>query len=109
MSDATGDATVPAHRRPSACSVCNIALPATATTDICDECDDPARQPYEPPADRPLYVVHDGKARREDARLCPYCNEALLYTDDQRDGYHTSVRACVTAHRKTPHYRGETA
>lgn len=99
VSDATGDATdlVP---RPTACSVCNIALPATASTDICDECDDPARKPYEPPVDRPLYVVHDGKAERDAARICPYCGEALLYDDDQRDGYHTSVRACVTAHRK---------
>lgn len=85
---------------PTVCRSCNVALPAAATTDICDECDDPARQPYEPPVERPLYVVHDGKARREDARICPYCNKALLYTDDQHDGYHTSVRDCVTAHRK---------
>ena len=86
--------------RPTVCSVCNIALPATATTDICDDCDDPARKPAEPPVDRPLYVVHDGKARREDARICPYCDKALIYRDDINDGYHTSNSKCVRAHRK---------
>lgn len=86
--------------RPTTCSRCFIALPTSATTDICDDCGDPARRPLEPPADRPLYVVHDGKSEREDARLCPHCGEALLYADDKRDGYHTSVRACVQAHRK---------
>lgn len=90
----------PARRRPTVCSVCNIALPATATTGICDDCGDPARQPYEPPADRPLYVVHDGKAEREDARICPYCDKALIYRDDINDGYHTSKSKCVRAHRK---------
>lgn len=86
--------------RPTHCSVCNLALPKTATTDVCEECDDPARQIPEPPVERQLHVVHNGRAERTPAHICPYCNEALLYDDDQRDGYHTSSTKCMRAHKK---------
>ncbi len=86
--------------RPTTCSVCNIALPATATTDVCEECSDPARQLPEPPVERQLHVVHDGRAKRGEVHICPYCDEALIYRDDISDGYHTSSSKCVRAHRK---------
>ncbi len=99
VSDATGDPTGAA--RPSYCSVCNLALPKTATTDVCEDCSDPARQIIpEPPVERQLHVVHDGRAERAPAHICPYCHGALIYDDDQRDGYHTSNSRCVRAHRK---------
>ncbi|MBE7194982.1 MAG: AAA family ATPase [Gordonia polyisoprenivorans] len=86
--------------RPTHCSQCFIALPTTATTDVCEECADPAHKPAEPRAERPLHVVHDGKARRGSVHICPHCGEALIYGDDIRDGYHTSKSKCVRAHKK---------
>ena len=85
--------------RPTACSVCNIDLPKTATTPVCEECDDPARQIPTPPPARPLHVVHNGTTHR-DTTTCPHCTEPLIYSDDRRDGYHTSNSKCVRAHKK---------
>lgn len=93
-------AMIAGHRRPPACSVCNLALPKTATTDVCEECGDPARQAPEPPVERQLHVVHDGRAKRGQAHICPYCAEALIYRGDISDGYHTSKSKCVRAHKK---------
>lgn len=95
---ATGGATV----RPTACSGCHITLPATAATDVCDECDDPTHRVRETPPPRPLTVVHDGRARARTGQVCPHCDDPLIYADDIRDGYHTSITACVRAHRKEP-------
>ena len=85
--------------RPTTCSVCNIDLPKTATTPVCEECDDPARQIPTPPPARPLHVVHNGSTHR-DTTTCPHCTEPLIYSDDRRDGYHTSNSKCVRAHKK---------
>lgn len=93
-------AQVAQRPRPTTCSVCNLALPKTATTDVCEECGDPARQAPEPPVERRLHVVHDGRAKRGQAHICPYCDEALIYRDDISDGYHTSNSKCVRAHKK---------
>lgn len=119
VSDATGDATedvdpetgipnavldvlldrvVPV--RPTSCSVCNVELPKSATTDICEDCGDPSRQRPEPAVDRQLHVVHDGTANRGKVHICPHCGDALIYKDDITDGFHTSKGACVRAHRK---------
>ncbi|MGB3303731.1 MAG: AAA family ATPase [Gordonia sp. (in: high G+C Gram-positive bacteria)] len=87
---------------PKVCRDCNILLPATATGDQCDECADPARQPFRPPVERELHVVHDGRANRTPQRTCPYCAERLIHSDDLADGYHTSKGKCVRAHRKEP-------
>lgn len=89
---------VPPRRRPTNCSVCHIVLPKTATTDICEECNDPARQPATPPPDRPLRVVHDGTTDRR--TICPYCCDPLHYDDDRSHGYHTSRTKCVNEHKK---------
>lgn len=86
--------------RPTVCCKCNIALPATATTDVCEDCDDPARKPLERPIERDLHVVHNGTAKRNVAHICPYCDGALIYSDDIRDGYHTSKSKCMRAHRR---------
>ncbi len=32
---------------------------------------------------------------------CPHCGDPLVFDDDRRDGYHTSVAACVRAHQKS--------
>ncbi|WP_347957936.1 AAA family ATPase [Gordonia aichiensis] len=60
----------PAPLRPKVCRDCNIALPATATNDQCDECADPATQFLQhPEADRPRpVVVHNGAIERQDSR-----------------------------------------
>ncbi|WP_079930395.1 AAA family ATPase [Gordonia sp. i37] len=31
---------------------------------------------------------------------CPHCADPLVFDDDRRDGYHTSIAACVRAHKK---------
>lgn len=85
--------------RPTACSVCNIDLPKTATTDVCEECDDPSRQRPTPPPTRPLHVIHNGRAEGR-TTTCPHCPEPLIYSDDRRDGFHTSKSGCVRAHKK---------
>lgn len=85
--------------RPTACRDCHITLPATATTDLCEDCAEPAPRPAAPPpAPRKLTVVHDGRA--VGGGTCPHCGEVLVHADDRIDGYHTDRRACVDAARK---------
>lgn len=88
------------QRRQTTCSQCFITLPATATTNVCEDCDDPAHRVAERPLERPLAVVHDGRAAREIVTVCPHCDDPLIHADDRIDGYHTSKTACVRAHRK---------
>jgi len=57
-------------KRPTVCSGCNIALPATATADVCEDCDDPARQFLqhpEPDAPAPV-VVHSAAVEKQVSR-----------------------------------------
>ncbi|WLP90078.1 AAA family ATPase [Gordonia sp. NB41Y] len=93
----TGVATA----RPTHCRVCKLELPKAATTDICDECDDPAHQVPEPPVKRELTVVHDGRKTHTKplTNVCAYCSDYLIYDDDKRDGYHTSSSECMNAHK----------
>lgn len=86
--------------RPTICSQCSIELPKTATEPTCEECADPARQIPEPPVERQLHVVHDGRATRDTQPDCPYCFTPLIYDDDKRDGFHTSKGKCVRMHKR---------
>ncbi len=36
----------------------------------------------------------------QDAKVCRYCSDALVFDDDRRDGFHTSDSRCVSAHQK---------
>lgn len=92
--------TEPKRRRVAMCKVCSVVLPTASTTDICDECDDPARQIPAPPVERQLHVVHDGrKTRDRQMPLCPYCTQLLVFDDDVRDGYHSGDSKCMRAHK----------
>ncbi|GAA12577.1 AAA family ATPase [Gordonia alkanivorans] len=92
--------TEPVTARPTACRMCNITLPQTAATDACEDCADPAHRAPDRQAERQLRVVHNGDAKRGEIRMCPHCDEQLIYGDDIRDGFHTSKSKCVRAHRK---------
>ncbi|MDS1114478.1 AAA family ATPase [Gordonia westfalica] len=92
--------TEPKRRRVAMCKVCSVVLPTASTTDVCEECDDPARQVPTPPPTRPLHVVHNGRAEGRTTTSCPYCEDPLIYSDDKTDGYHTSNSKCVRAHKK---------
>ena len=56
--------------------------------------------------DQPKHIVptgqsgQSGHAPSNGAMACPHCSEPVEYDDDRRDGYHTSISACVNAEKK---------
>ncbi|WOC12575.1 AAA family ATPase [Gordonia sp. MP11Mi] len=78
-------APFPAPLRPTACRHCNLALPATATTEVCEDCDDPARQFLknpEPPVNEPV-VVHSAATERRASRRGHWVGSGQPITDQE--------------------------
>lgn len=101
LRDGSEVAQVNAGPHSALCRSCNTELPKAATADVCEECADPAHQVSARPAERPLTVVHDGRAvRGTPPPMCPHCGEPLVFDDDQADGYHSSKSKCMRAHRR---------
>lgn len=60
---------VAAIPRPTTCQRCFVALPAAATSPLCDDCDGAPEAPTPPPRESTLHVVHNGTISKRDGGL----------------------------------------